>query len=360
MQRRNFLKQLCAIPAMGLMPLSILMAEDTQQGLETIINIIQNDERLNRRVSAENIADAVTCARRMNEIIIEAITQTGAANDMQITTVDSRELNDYIFTHYHDEWVVIHGDDEDNGEDTGFHKVRGDGARTRLFGKNAINKVADSIYHLGFESHRKNRLLNEDGNNNASYKKVAEWLDALLRSDLEAGIYVNPEIEEIVGTTGTGLDSTIDIIYNDVGLQKRISLGDLRTGTASANIMNNYLIEAINAVASGRANGTLTVDDVKAVNEYLVENHAEQWALVHGDDEKKGEETGFHKVQSDGAKTKLYGKNAVNKIFDGIYHLGFETPHSNRLLNEDGNKNASFKRVTEWLNRLLSNDLSAT
>jgi len=67
---------------------------------------------------------------------------------------------------------------------------------------------------------------------------VAEWLDALLRADLEAGIYVNHEITEVVGTTGTGLDNTINVIYNDVGLQKRISLGDIRVGAASANSMN--------------------------------------------------------------------------------------------------------------------------
>ncbi len=360
MQRRYFLKALCSLPAMSLVPVSALLADDTAQGLETIINIIQSDSRLNRRVSAENIVDAVACARRMNEIIIEAISQTGAANDNQITTVDTREINDYIFHNYREEWIVIHGDDEDNGEDTGFHKVRGDGARTRLFGKNAINRVADSIYHLGFESHRKNRLLNEDGNNNASYKKVAEWLDELLRHDLETGIYVNPEIREVVGNTGTGLDNTIDIIYNDIGLQKRISLGDIRVGTASANRMNAWIIEAITTVASDRINGTLTIDDTRNINVYLVENQAEQWAMVHGDDEATGEETGFHKVQSDGAKTRLYGKNAVNKVLDGIYHLGFETPHNNRLLNEDGDKNASFKRVTEWLNRLLVNDLSPT
>jgi hypothetical protein len=122
--------------------------------------------------------------------------------------------------------------------------------------------------------------------------------------------------------------------------------------------MNIWIMEAINAVASERANGTLTTDDVKAINAYLVENHAEEWAAVHGDDEETGEETGFHKVQSDGAKTRLYGKNAVNKIFDGIYHLGFETPHKRHLVNEDGNRNSKFMKVAIWLNRLLNNDFA--
>ena len=353
MDRRKFLTTLCVLPAIGLASPSVMANIIDSAGLEKIIQIIETDEHLNRKVSSENIADAVRCAKRMNEILIEAIIETGAANDNKLSTVDTREMNDYIFTHYHDEWVVIHGDDEDSGEETGFHKVRANGARTKLFGKNAINRVADSIYHLGFESHRKNRLLNEDGNNNASYKNVAQWLDALLRDDLAAGNLINPDINEIVGNTETGLDQIIDIIYQDIGLQKRISLGDLRDGSNAANQMNHLILEAIGATNAAEG-GLLSTDDVKNINTYLVTNHSEQWAQIHGDDEASGEETGFHKVQSDGAKTKLYGKNAVNKVFDGIYHLGFETPYRNRLVNEDGNKNASFKKVTFWLNQLLS------
>jgi hypothetical protein len=93
------------------------------------------------------------------------------------------------------------------------------------------------------------------------------------------------------------------------------------------------------------------------VNKYLVANSADEWAKWHGDDENN-EETGYHKVQSDGATTKLYGKNAINKVFDGIYHLGFATTYKNNLTNEDGAKNVSFKNVTAWLNQLLADDLS--
>ena len=49
---------------------------------------------------------------------------------------------------------MLHGDDED-GEETGFHLVQNDGAKTRLFGdENAIDTVADGIYHLGFQDLR--------------------------------------------------------------------------------------------------------------------------------------------------------------------------------------------------------------
>jgi len=188
MKRRNFLQGLCTIPIIGLIPTIGFAQEDygitapQTSGLDRVITIIEEDERLNKRVTPEDIQDAINSAKRMNEIILEAIINTGVANDKKISIADTRELNDYIFHNYHDEWIVLHGDDEEDSE-TGFHKVVNDGARTKLYGKNAINKIFDSIYHLGFETHLKNRLLNEDGDKNASYKKVAIWLDSLLRDD---------------------------------------------------------------------------------------------------------------------------------------------------------------------------------
>ncbi|HHB95107.1 MAG TPA: hypothetical protein ENK88_08180, partial [Campylobacterales bacterium] len=360
MERRNFLRGLCVMPIIGLTPTIGFATEGDNptppqtSGLDRVITIIQNDKRLNKKVTPEDIQDAINSAKRMNEIILEAIVNTGVANDKKISTADTRELNDYIFHNYHDEWVVLHGDDEEDSE-TGFHKVVNDGARTKLYGKNAINKIFDSIYHLGFDTHLKNRLLNEDGNKNASYKHVAIWLDSLLHDDLENGTLSNPNIKEIVGQTQTGLDKSIDIIYTDKGLQKRISTGDIRIGANSANEMNKLIIESIEATDAG-ASGSFTIQNVKDMNAFLVDNYASRWALLHGDDEDD-EETGYHKVQSDGAKTKLFGKNAINRVFDGIYHLGFKTTYKNRLVNEDGNKNASFKKVAQWLTGLMADDL---
>ena len=353
-KRRNFLKGVCAIPLFGLTPSLADSTTPTTSGLDRVISIIRDDKRLNKRVTEEDIEIAISSAKRMNEIILEAIINKGLANDKKISIADTREINDYIFHNYHDEWVVLHGDDEEDSE-TGFHRVVNDGAKTKLFGKNAINKIFDSIYHLGFETHLKNRLLNEDGNKNASYKHVAEWLNSLLKDDLASNRLINPAITEIVGETDTKLDMAIDIIYNDKGLNRKISTGDMRIGANSANEMNKLIIEAIDVTNVGNS-GAFTKNDIKTINSYLVENYSSKWAELHGDDEDDSE-TGFHKVQKDGAKTKLFGKNAINRVFDGIYHLGFATPYKNRLVNEDGNKNASFKRVAEWLTNLLGDKL---
>lgn len=361
MERRNFLKGLCAVPVLGLSPTlgfaeeeGSLLIPPTTSGLDKIIMIIQEDKRLNRIVDASDIAEAISSVQRMNEILLEAIINTGIANDKKISTADTRELNDYIYNNHNSEWLELHGDDDEEGE-TGFHKVVNDGARTKLFGKNAINKIFDSIYHLGFNSHLKNRLLNEDGNKNASYSKVATWLNALLKEDLESGRLLNSDIKEIVGESKTGLDYIVEIIYNDVGLKRRISTGDMRIGATSANAMNKLIVESIEATNAG-ASGTFTIQNVKAMNTFLVSQYADEWKTLHGDDELD-EETGYHKVQKDGAKTKLFGKNAINKVFDGIYHLGFATTYKNRLVNEDGTKNATFEEIAQWLNKLMVDDL---
>ncbi len=361
MKRRSFLKGLSVIPAIGLTPVfgfsdDTFLASNTpnHSGLDKIIDIIKEDKRLNKKVSQSDIEEAISSAKRMNEIILNAIIETGIANNREISTADARELNDYIFQHHHNEWVELHGNDEEN-EETGFHKVVNDGAKTKLFGKNAINKIFDSIYHLGFETHLKNRLLNEDGNKNAGYKHIAIWLNTLLKEDLESGGLTNPNIKKIVAQTETGLDIIVEIIYSDEGLKHHISTGDMRIGANSANEMNKLIIESIEATNAGDS-GVFTTENIKAMNSFLVENYSTQWAVLHGDDEDN-EETGYHKVQKDGAKTKLFEKNAINRVFDGIYHLGFPTPYPKQLVNEDGVKNIRFKKIAQWLNQLMQGDL---
>lgn len=326
---------------------------NTGTGLDKIIDIINTDQRLVRRVSPESLEIASESANQMNAIILEAIYMKGVANDERINTADVRSINDYIHDNYYEQWLNLHGDDE-NGIESGFHYVQNNGARTVLYGVNAINHVADGIYHLGFESSRKFRLSNEDGQKNKTFMKVAHWLDTLLRDELESGSMSNVNIQEPVGTTGTGLDRVISAIYEDQSLETRISLDDMRNGAQAADGMNLLIVKAIDELGLN-SDGEISIEDAKEINNYLVQNHKADWAELHGDDEKQGEETGYHLVQSDGAKTFLFGANALNRVFDGIYHLGFQADSKGkRLLNEDGNKNVSFRMVAYWLDSLIN------
>jgi len=123
-------------------------------------------------------------------------------------------------------------------------------------------------------------------------------------------------------------------------------------GAKSADGMNKILIEAFKK--TGVTNdGNISETDIREINLFITKNYLPKWANLHGDDETAGGETGFHLVQNDGASKQMFGKNAVNTVFDGIYHLGFLTTDKNRLKNEDENANASFKDVALWLDGLM-------
>jgi len=321
-------------------------------GLDLIFNIVSSEKRLQKRVPQEDIAIALESAKRMNEIILEAIYQTGVANDKKISPADVREINKYIVKNYYDEWVQLHGDDE-KGYETGYHLIQKDGARKKLFGKNAINKVFDSIYHLGYPLYSNRWLANEDGNKNTPVIRVAIWLDKLLKKDMENGSLFNPAVQEVVGETGTGLDKIIDIIYKDKRLHKNVSTGDLREAARCANEMNKILMEAVYAI-NALEDGKISKDEILRINQYIVENYQDRWAELHGYDGKNGEETGFHRVVHNGGNLKIFRKKAINTVFNGIYHIGFPTPYSNHLANRDGKRSLSFKRAADWLTRLLN------
>ena len=108
---------------------------------------------MNRRVDPQEIQQGADFAAELNALIEQAIEATGVANDGEIHTADIYDINAHL--RRSDEaialWTELHGDDED-GIETGFHLVQNDGATTHLFGdSNAVNTVADGIYHLGFD-----------------------------------------------------------------------------------------------------------------------------------------------------------------------------------------------------------------
>lgn len=329
----------------------------TGTGLDQVIDMIYDDRGLNYRLPAGDITAGATNADAMNVWIVQAIFETGVANDHGLTVADIREINGYLQTHAADQWIILHGDDE-NASETGFHLVQNDGATSYLFGdENAIDTVADGIYHLGFAISN-GRLLNEDGNENASLKDVTYWLNNLLADDLAGDKFVNPSVKLLdTGTTDTGLDRLVSIVVADPGLNRNLPTHEIQLGAGYADAMNQLILDAIRG--TGVANdGTFTASDVRDINAYLQTNHRAEWIELHGDDED-GQETGFHLVQNDGASTRIFGdENAVNTVADGIYHLGFSISNG-RLLNEDGNENASLLDVAYWLNEFLAADLTS-
>jgi len=321
--------------------------------LDMIVDVILTDRGLLRKIPTGDLRRGAVTANEMNKLLIEAIKAEGLGNDGKLTTADIRTINEYLVANHQERWAELHGDDEE-GEETGYHRVQNDGATTRIYADNVINTIADGIYHLGFPTTYKRNLVNEDGNKNQRFEKVAWWLDSSLKSDLKAGKLSNPNYKEIVGQTGTALDEMITYIYNDEGLLLNVSMGDIREGARTANEMNKLIVEAIKNTNVASDN-YISPDEVKILNEYLVTNYQDDWAELHGDDEE-GEETGYHRVQNDGAVGIMNNRNTINKLADGIYHLGFPTTYKKHLVNEDGNKNVSFANVSYWLNKILKDD----
>jgi hypothetical protein len=306
----------------------------TNTGLDQITNLIMADAGLDAKISDTDIAAGADAADGLNHMITDALAATGVAADNDISATDVTALNAYIRADAGRlaQWTALHGDDE-NGAETGFHLVQNDGANTKFFGQNLVNTVADGVFHLGFEI-QNGRFLNEDGDANATLKDVADWLT-----------YFNVD----QSTTGTGLDRIVDVIKTDRGLSKYTNAGDINGGAKAADELNHIIVDEIQA-SNANADGWITAEDMRTMNA-AIRGDADllaRWTTLHGDDEN-GAETGFHLVQNDGANTNYFGKNLVNTVADGIYHMGFEI-QGDRFLNEDGDANATLSDVASWLN----------
>ncbi len=162
-------------------------------------------------------------------------------------------------------------------------------------------------------------------------------------------------IYDIKPTSNSGLDEMLNIIKNDEGLQSKVPYTDIQEALFYSNEMNKIIIKSIKE--TGIANDEkLTSLDLKILDKHIYENYFTEFKTYHGDDEN-GDEYGFHLVQNDGATTKLFDKNAVNTIIDGIYHVGFGSANKNNIYNEDLNNNQKYSDLAYWLSYFLKDDL---
>jgi len=312
-------------------------------GLDQVLGWIARDPGLAGANEASSIRGGLSAADTLNGLLVAGLKATGGFDKPSLNAADIVALNAWFRDPAHPErlasFVASHGDDENN-EETGFHQIQNDGGNRTFDGKALIDTVLDGLYHIGFPINASGtRLTNEDGNDNALLTDVARWLTAM-KDDL--------------ATTGTGLDRIVETIVGDPGLHSKIPWADISGGAQAANNLNGLILNGLSAL---RAEGTpdaddtrFSADEVSWVNQWI-RGDATRLAFFiqeHGDDEN-GTETGYHLVQNDGATTTLFGRNAVNTIFDGLYHIGFEINDDQRFQNEDGDANAKVADVAEWL-----------
>jgi Ca2+-binding RTX toxin-like protein len=314
----------------------------TNTGLDRIVETIVGDPGLAASLSWPQIKGGATAADGLNNLIvsgIDALHQAGGA-DADTSRLSSSEvlwINDWIRrdANRYASFEALHGDDE-MGVETGYHLVQNDGGNTSLFGRNAINTIFDGIYHIGFAVNADGRFENEDGDANAKVSDVAAWLSYY---------YGDPS------TTGTGFDRLTDWMRLDPGLAKWTSAADINDGLAAADGILHLYVEAI-AATGVNSDGWITKADLRQINSWIRSNRYDTFVALHGDDED-GVENGFHKIQNDGGTTQFFGRNLINTVADGLFHIGFEIEGEN-FLNEDGDTNQSLSDASSWVNAFLN------
>ncbi len=315
----------------------------TNTGLDRIVDTIVADPGLAANNTWAQIKGGALAADGLNNLIvsgINALNQAGAA-DADASRLSEAEvlwINGWIRSDAdrYATFVDLHGDDE-NGVETGYHLVQNDGANTTLFAQNAINTIYDGIYHIGFDITVDGRFANEDGNANARVSDVAEWITYY---------YGDPS------TTGTGFDRLTDWMRLDPGLAKWTSALDINDGLAAADRLLHLYVDAI-AATEVNSDGWITKNDLRLINGWIRANRYAEFVEDHGDDEGDGTETGFHKIQNDGGSTQFFGRNLINTVADGMFHVGFEI-EGEVFVNEDGDRNQSLSDLSSWVNYFLN------
>ena len=312
-------------------------------GLDQVLGWIASDGGLAGANQASSIAAGLAAVDDLNRLLIEGLAAIGVLQKAVLEVADVILLNAWVREDSHPErlalFTTLHGDDE-GGIETGYHTIQGDGGNRQFDGKALIDTVLDGVYHFGFALNADStRFTNEDGADNAALSDVARWLTAL-KTDL--------------ATSQTGLDRIVETIVADPGLQAAIPWVDLQAGASAADGLNQLIVAGIAALQQNGAadsdTSRLSVTELGWINSWIRSDaqRLASFVALHGDDEN-GSETGYHLVQNDGATTRLFGKNAVNTIYDGIYHIGFTINGDGRFQNEDGNANAQVSDVAEWI-----------
>lgn len=327
----------------------------TGTGLDRAVDLIAGDYGLNMSNSAAAIREGAAAADAMNGMIVSAIKTLGLANDGEITVSDIYSINSYLRSNSYGKFTALYGTDK-NGVETGFQRVSGDGAVTRLFGEAGVDRVLEGIYDIAFEI-KDGHLTAPNNYWGPGVDDVAHWLNTLLAPELAAGTLKNSKADpQAHGTTGTGLDLITERLLDDIGLNHRISQKQINDAAKAADGMAKIMLQAIKETGVADDN-KLDPMDMVDLNHWIIVNKLSEWTTLHGDD-NGAFESGLHYAQGDGGRDYIYGDLSVDTVADGIYHIGFKIS-GDRFENEDGNANQRITDTSDWISLLLAKDLAS-
>lgn len=327
----------------------------TGTGLDRAIDLIAGDYGLNMGLSGSAIREGAAAADAMNGMIVSAIKALGLANDGEITVSDIYSLNSYLRSNGYSKFTTLYGT-EKAGVESGFQRISGEGAVTRLFGEAGVDRVLEGVYELAFEI-KDGHLTSPRNYWGPGVDDVAHWLNTLLAPELAAGTLKNGKADpQAHGTTGTGLDLLTERLLDDIGLNHRISQKQINDAAKAADGMAKIMLQAIKETGVADDN-KLDPMDMVDLNRWIIVNKLDEWTKLHGDD-NGAFESGLHYAQGDGGRDYIYGDLSVDTVADGIYHIGFKIS-GDRFENEDGNANQRISDTSDWISLLLAKDLAS-
>lgn len=344
----------------------------TGTGLDQIVDIVLGDADLAAQTDPAEILEGAEAAEQLNEILVEAIVATGAADRGSLTPAGIKDIRAYIIENHGDEWLDLYGYETRKKvgkrrrakwvvlEETGIHLIQDDGATTELFGVNALRGVAYPIYSIylpgdnnldRFKRHA--HLRGYWNKRNKAYAKAAEMLNQVLSEEDFAQLHSGEEPEVV--ETGTGYDEFLDIILYDTNLNNgTVTNSMINEGLVAASRINAMQVAAI--LATGAADdGIITPGSLWDIDAYIRTNFKDEFEAIHGDEKT---EAGLHAVVDAGSSSTLFGQDAISRVMDSIYHLGFGF-RKNRIKNEAGIPlgNVHIVQLAGWLDQMLSEDM---
>ena len=144
--------------------------------LTDLIRYIRMDNGLRNSISDQHFDAGIAAARRLTDLLEDAIARTGVNADGLIDADDVRRLASNIQNRPADRaaWREAHG--QDGGTESGFHLLRGDGGSQLFRNTGYVDRVADAIFSIGFGVSG-GRVLDEQGQPGATLDEVAGWLN---------------------------------------------------------------------------------------------------------------------------------------------------------------------------------------
>jgi len=165
------------------------------------IQRIFTDPGLLKHTTEDARIEAAQAVNGLSKLVLKSIEETGIAKDGRISDEDVRRLNQYMFEHYHEQVMKLHGDDERVVKvinwkrrrvhvETWLHRVINNGGTAvwkiplkREYKK--ANRIVDGVFHLGlFKTVSTRHILNEDGNRNVRWRLISRALDMCLKDEL--------------------------------------------------------------------------------------------------------------------------------------------------------------------------------